>query len=45
MQANKRQQLTDRSCHGPCVRNTRAKPATPDAPAAEPLSRYAYMGH
>ena len=37
---NKSQQLTDRSCHGRCMRNAHADPATPDAPAAEALSRH-----
>lgn len=32
MPASMRQQLTDRSCHGPCERDARAEPASPEAP-------------
>jgi hypothetical protein len=41
--ANMSQQLTDRFCHGPCFRNARAKPAAPNAPAAEALRRWAQL--
>ena len=31
---------SDRSCHGRCIRNSRANPASPGAPAPQPLSRH-----
>ena len=31
---DKSQQLTDRRCHGCCIRTARANPGSPDAPAA-----------
>jgi hypothetical protein len=37
---NRRQQLTDRSCHERCIDNPRTKSASPDAPAAESQDRY-----
>ena len=39
------QQPTDRSCHGRCIRNAPANPASPDAPAAEAPRRWTHKKH